>query len=82
MVGVNSKASDFGRPPPFVVSVVLALNEARVLACNTANALRANNANVLALNKAHVLRLNSKTRVQSVNVSAIFGTVSRLVDPQ
>ena len=48
------------RPPPFVVSFVLALNKAHVLSLNTAHVLRLNKADVLALNKAHVLRLNSK----------------------
>ena len=38
------------RPPPSVVSLVLALNKAHVPALNTAH-------DVLALNKAHVLRL-------------------------
>ena len=46
------------RPPPFVVSFVLALSKAHVLALNTAHVLRLNKADVLALNKAHVLRLN------------------------
>ena len=45
------------RPPPSVVSIVLALNEAHVQALNTAHVLRAD---VLALDKAHVLRLNTK----------------------
>ena len=49
------------RPPPFVVSFVLALDEAHFLALNTAHVLRLNKADVLALNKAHVLRLNTKT---------------------
>ena len=48
------------RPPPFVVSFVMALNKAHVLALNTAHVLRLNKADVLALNKAHVLRLNNK----------------------
>ena len=48
------------RPPPFVVSFVLALSKAHVLALNTAHVLRLNKADVLALNKAHVLRLNNK----------------------
>ena len=50
----------FGRPPPFVVSFVLALNNAHVLALKTAHVLRLNKADVLALNKAHVLRLKTK----------------------
>ena len=48
------------RPPPFVVSFVLALSKAHVLALNTAHVLRLNKADVLALNKAHVLHLNTK----------------------
>ena len=48
------------RPPPFVVSFVMALNKAHVAALNTARVLRRNEADVLALNKAHVLRLNNK----------------------
>ena len=48
------------RPPPFVVSFVLALSKAYILALNTAHVLRRNKADVLALNKAHVLHLNTK----------------------
>ena len=48
------------RPPPSVVSFVLALNKAHVLALNAAHVLRLKKADVLALNKARVLRLNTK----------------------
>ena len=48
------------RPPPFVVSFVLALSKAHVLALNTAHVLRLNEADVLAINKAHVLHLGLK----------------------
>ena len=48
------------RPPPSVVSFVLALNKAHVLALNAAHVLRVNKADVLAINKAHDLRLNTK----------------------
>ena len=48
------------RPPPFVVSFVLALSKAHVLALNTAHVLRLNKADVLALNKAHVLKTTKR----------------------
>ena len=54
------RGAAFGRPPPSVVSFVLALSKAHVLALNTAHVLRFNNADVLALNGAHVLRLNTQ----------------------
>ena len=66
-------------PPPFVVSFVLALDEAHVLALNTAHVLRLNKADVLALNKAHVLRLNTKIcPVFTVNTKeAAFGRLHK-----
>ena len=68
VVTANTKEAAFGRfhkgdglrPPPSVVSFVLALNKAHVLPLETAHFLRLNKADVLALNKAHVLRLNTK----------------------
>ncbi len=68
LLRANTKEVAFGRlqkgvglrPPPFVVSFVVALNKADVVALSTAHVLRLNKADVLALNKAHVLRLNNK----------------------
>ena len=68
------------RPPPFVVSFILALNKAHVLALNTAHVLRLNKADVLALSKAHVLRLNNKIcPVISVENSVISVSCKSLV---
>ena len=46
------------RPPPSVVSLVLALNKAHVLALNTAHVLPTRR--MYWLNKAHVLHLNTE----------------------
>ncbi len=66
------------RPPPFVDSFVLALNNAHVLALNTAHVSRLNKADVLALNKAHVLRFKNKICPVSKQKPEIFTTMKSL----
>ena len=67
------------RPPPSVVSFVLALNKAHVLALNTAHSLRLDKAGALALNRARVLPLHTKIRpVFTANTEeAAFGLLHK-----